>query len=264
MSWIAVPVIYAPEAERDLDEITAYIAKDNPKAAEQFGYRLIARAELLGTFPTLGRPVHGERSVRVLLESPVRIYYRLGLADSFCGDSALLARITRSRLAHHGLRNFSQQLYSSRRSNLNDNVLHHTLMNTAGDGINELIIAPSPDLRPAPLFAPTRKAARRVLEFFTAQINNAHTRRAYLNATRRFADWCASKDIYELAQVQPFHVAAFVHDLQGELSPPSVKQHLAAIRMLFDWLVTGHVIETNPAHSVRVRATRSRKARRRS
>jgi len=39
-----VPVIYAPEAERDLDEITAYIAKDNPKAAEQFGYRLIARA----------------------------------------------------------------------------------------------------------------------------------------------------------------------------------------------------------------------------
>jgi toxin ParE1/3/4 len=76
-----VPVIYAPEAERDLDEITAYIAKDNPKAAEQFGYRLIARAELLGTFPKLGRPVHGERSVRVLLESPVRIYYRLGLAD---------------------------------------------------------------------------------------------------------------------------------------------------------------------------------------
>jgi integrase len=42
-----------------------------------------------------------------------------------------------------------------------------------------------------------------------------------------------------------------VHDLQEQLSPPSVKQHLAAIRMLFDWLVTGHVIDTNPAHSVR-------------
>jgi integrase len=72
-----------------------------------------------------------------------------------------------------------------------------------------------------------------------------------MNATRRFAEWCASKDIHELTQVQPFHVAAFVHDLQDELSPPSVKQHLAALRMLFDWLVTGHVIETNPAHSVR-------------
>jgi site-specific recombinase XerD len=124
-------------------------------------------------------------------------------------------------------------------------------MNTAGDGINELIIAPSQELQPAPLFAPTRKAAKRFLEFFTAQINNAHTRRAYLNATRRFADWCAFKDLHELAQVQPFHVAAFVHDLQEELSPPSVKQHLASIRMLFDWLVTGHVIDTNPAHSVR-------------
>jgi hypothetical protein len=75
-----------------------------------------------------------------------------------------------------------------------------------------LIIAPSPDFRPAPLFAPTRKAAKRFLEFFTAQINNAHTRRAYLNATRRFAGWCASKDLHDLAQVQPFHVAAFVHD----------------------------------------------------
>jgi hypothetical protein len=30
-----------------------------------------------------------------------------------------------------------------------------------------------------------------------------------------------------------------------------LKQHLAAIRMLFDWLVTGNVIEANPAHSVR-------------
>jgi site-specific recombinase XerD len=59
------------------------------------------------------------------------------------------------------------------------------------------------------------------------------------------------KDNPELAQVEPFHVAAFVHDLQDELLPPSVKQHLAAIRMLFDWLVTGHVIEANPAHSVR-------------
>src|ERR1700730_1695822 len=124
-------------------------------------------------------------------------------------------------------------------------------MNTAGDGKNELIVAPSPDLRPAPLFAPTRKAARRFLEFSRPQINTPHPHGAYLNAPRRFADWCASKDIHELAQVEPFHVAAFVHDLQDELSSPSVKQHLAAIRMLFDWLVTGHVVDTNPAHSVR-------------
>jgi site-specific recombinase XerD len=87
--------------------------------------------------------------------------------------------------------------------------------------------------------------------FFTGQINNDHTRRAYMNATRRFAAWCASKSIDELVAVQPFHVAAFIKDLQADVSPPTVKQHLAALRMLFDWLVTGHVIDVNPAHAVR-------------
>ena len=47
------------------------------------------------------------------------------------------------------------------------------------------------------------------------------------------------------------HVVDFVKELQGEFATPTVKQHLAALRMLFDWLVTGHVIDTNPAHAVR-------------
>jgi len=115
----------------------------------------------------------------------------------------------------------------------------------------EIIIAPAPELQPAALFMPTPKAAERVLEFFTAQINNDPTRKAYLNATRRFAGWCDQRRIGQLVDVKPFHVAAFVKELQGELSPPSVKQHLAALRMLFDWLVTGHIIEVNPAHAVR-------------
>jgi len=114
-----------------------------------------------------------------------------------------------------------------------------------------VILSPAPGLLPARLFTPTPKAARRVLEFFTAQVNNDHTRKAYLNATRRFAAWCESHGLHELAAVQPFHVAAFVKELQGQFTPPTVKQHLAALRMLFDWLVTGHVMETNPAHAVR-------------
>jgi site-specific recombinase XerC len=32
---------------------------------------------------------------------------------------------------------------------------------------------------------------------------------------------------------------------------PTVKQHLAAIRMLFDWLIVGRVLAINPAHAVR-------------
>src|ERR1700691_2772747 len=122
----------------------------------------------------------------------------------------------------------------------------------AGDPMTtEIILAPRPELQPAPLFTPTPKAAKRVLEFFTAQINNDHTRKAYLNATRRFAAWCSSRGIAQLADVQPVHVAAFVKELQGEFSAPTVKQNLAALRMLFDWLVTGHVLDVNPAHAVR-------------
>jgi hypothetical protein len=37
----------------------------------------------------------------------------------------------------------------------------------------------------------------------------------------------------------------------GKIPQQNVKQHLAAIRLLFDWLVTGHVVEVNPASSVR-------------
>jgi site-specific recombinase XerC len=39
--------------------------------------------------------------------------------------------------------------------------------------------------------------------------------------------------------------------MQSGFEKPSVKQHLAAIRMLFDWLVTGQIIATNPARAVR-------------
>ncbi len=54
-----------------------------------------------------------------------------------------------------------------------------------------------------------------------------------------------------LDEVQPVHVAAYVEQLGRCMSAPSVKQHLACIRMLFDWLVTGQVVPVNPAHSVR-------------
>jgi site-specific recombinase XerD len=114
-----------------------------------------------------------------------------------------------------------------------------------------LILSPSANLTPALLFAPTPKAAQRFVEFFNAQINNEHTRKAYLNATRRFAGWCELQGLHRLEDVRAFHVGAFVKELQGQFTPPTVKQHLAALRMLFDWLVTGHVIEVNPAHAVR-------------
>jgi site-specific recombinase XerD len=117
--------------------------------------------------------------------------------------------------------------------------------------MNQLLPSLLPAVLLPELFAPTPKAAQRFVEFFTAQVNNDHTRKAYLNATRRFAAWCEMHGLHDLAAVQPFHVAAFVRELESQFTPPTVKQHLAALRMLFNWLVTGHVMETNPAHAVR-------------
>jgi hypothetical protein len=96
----------------------------------------------------------------------------------------------------------------------------------------EMALCPAPAVLFPAIFTPTPKAAQRVLEFFTAQINNDHTRKAYVNATRRFAEWCKVCGVGQLAAVQPIHVAAFIKELQGEFTPPTVKQHLAALRML--------------------------------
>jgi hypothetical protein len=74
----------------------------------------------------------------------------------------------------------------------------------------DLMLAPSPAVLPAQLSAPTPRAVQRVLEFFTAQINNDHTRKVYLNAPGRFADRCKAHGLHQLTDVQPFHVAAFV------------------------------------------------------
>ena len=101
------------------------------------------------------------------------------------------------------------------------------------------------------LFTPTPAAARRTLEFFTANIRNPNTRKAYAKAVGEFAAWCSSNGLHELGAIEPVHVAAYVEQLQGRLAPPSVKLHLAALRMLFDWLVVGQVMPMNPASSVR-------------
>ena len=101
------------------------------------------------------------------------------------------------------------------------------------------------------LFAPNKNAARRFIEFFTANIRNQNTRRAYLHAIEGFAAWCEFNGLTDLQDIEPVHVAAYIETLQLRLAAPSVKQHLAAIRMLFDWLVIGQVLAVNPASAVR-------------
>ncbi len=94
------------------------------------------------------------------------------------------------------------------------------------------------------------KAGWRFINFFTAEIENDNTRAAYYQAIKQFDLWCEQKG-FSLQQLQPFIVAAYAKELKETRHPQTVKQHLAALRMLFDNLVIGQVIPNNPAASVR-------------
>src|SRR3954464_10247878 len=104
---------------------------------------------------------------------------------------------------------------------------------------------------PAAIAAAGDQAARRFLEFFAATIRNRNTRMAYYRACCSFFTWLEQRGIAELVDIEPLHVAAYVEALQNTAAKPTVKQHLAAIRHLFDWLVIGHVLALNPAHAAR-------------
>ncbi len=101
-------------------------------------------------------------------------------------------------------------------------------------------------------------AQERFLEFFAATIRNKNTREAYFRAVSRFLKWSDERQL-ELEDIRPVHVAAYIEmftttDEQEDglpFSAPTVKQHLAAIKMLFDYLVTGQIVPFNPAASVR-------------
>jgi integrase/recombinase XerD len=117
---------------------------------------------------------------------------------------------------------------------------------------------------PVPLMVANagNQAARRFLDFFAASIDNQNTAMAYYRAVCNFFDWLEQHGIHELADIEPFQVAAYLKSLkvskagnravkEQPAADPTKKQHLAAIRMLFDWLVVGQVLAMNPAHAVR-------------
>ena len=96
-------------------------------------------------------------------------------------------------------------------------------------------------LVPALFAGAGEQAGYRFIEYFTARIRNPHTRQAYFRAVNRFSQWCMLHNL-ELTTLNPVVIAGYIEELQGELGVTSVKQHLSAIRMLFDYLVTGQVV----------------------
>ncbi|MGD9693606.1 MAG: tyrosine-type recombinase/integrase [Phycisphaerales bacterium] len=93
-------------------------------------------------------------------------------------------------------------------------------------------------------------AAKAFIDFFAAQIRNPNTRAAYFRNVRRFLTWVEASGL-RLQDIEPYHVATFIEQIGGRFAAPTVKQHLAALRMLGAFLVVRQVIAKNPAADVR-------------
>jgi site-specific recombinase XerD len=137
------------------------------------------------------------------------------------------------------------------------------------------IIEPSTGIPvPAMIAGAGERASLRYIDFFTAHIRNPNTRAAYGVAVRSFFAWLEMQGVAELGAIRTHHVSTYIETLTRSplafvknakpsiqdaddprtlrsYSAPTVKQHLAAIRRLFDWLIVGQVIAQNPAAPVR-------------
>jgi hypothetical protein len=92
---------------------------------------------------------------------------------------------------------------------------------------------------------------KKFFEFFTVPIRNANTRAAYYRAIQQFLAWSERAGYQHLEDIEPITVAAYIETLQRHAAPPTVKQHMAAIRMLFSWLTEKGVLAMNPARDVK-------------
>lgn len=106
-------------------------------------------------------------------------------------------------------------------------------------------------LLPALVSAGGAQTAERFVDFFTSNIRNRHTREAYGRAVGEFLRWCEAHGVRSLAEVKSLHVATWIEEQALQAAAPTVKQRLAAVRHLFDWLVVGQIVAVNPAASVR-------------
>jgi integrase/recombinase XerD len=85
-------------------------------------------------------------------------------------------------------------------------------------------------------------------EFFQGEIANAHTRKNYKHAVRKFLAWCEDREL-ELLDIAPGAVGQYFQELA--VAVPTKKLHLAALRKFFDRLVNRHAVYINPAATVR-------------
>ena len=84
------------------------------------------------------------------------------------------------------------------------------------------------DRAPALIAAVGDRASYRFFEFFTAQIRNPHTCRAYARAAHEFFDWLAAHGVTQLTTIESVHVATYIEQLHKARSARTAKLRLAA------------------------------------
>jgi len=104
------------------------------------------------------------------------------------------------------------------------------------------ILTPDSFRAPALIERGGPETRKKFFEFFTVPIRNAHTRAAYYRAIAQFLAWCERAGYQDIEDIET---------LQRYAAPPTVKQHMAAIRMLFSWLTEKGILAMNPAREVK-------------
>jgi site-specific recombinase XerD len=105
---------------------------------------------------------------------------------------------------------------------------------------------------PAILQAAGRNVRDRIEHFLRAAIDNDNKRRAYGRALGSFFVFLEDGGRERVQDIIPLDVRDYLEAAKANgLSTATWKQHMAAVRMLFDHLVTGGVLERNPALSVK-------------
>ena len=113
-------------------------------------------------------------------------------------------------------------------------------------------LVPTQRRLPALIDGSGRKTRDRIEHFLRAAIDNDNTRKAYGRSLGSFFAFLEEGGRVRVQDIGPRDVGDYLEAAKANgLSTATLRQHLAAIRMLFDHLVTGGVLEHNPALSVK-------------
>lgn len=78
-----IPILWSPQALRDLESVREYIARDSALYADLVVRRIVAGVDRLASFPESGRvvPERGDPQIREVIVRPYRIVYRRQAAE---------------------------------------------------------------------------------------------------------------------------------------------------------------------------------------